>query len=97
MNSFNSVSSSSKSAKWSLIFGIVAVVLLPVGYFTWFFIPYLGWAAGLLALILGIKALRQTVTLQGKEKIWATWGTIIGVISIVYFIVSMVVFLVTEA
>jgi hypothetical protein len=88
MNSVTPVSS--KSATWSLYFGIAAVVLLLIGFFTFFWMPYLGWAAGLLALFFGIKALRQPVKLQGKNKTMATVGTVIGVISILYLIISIV-------
>jgi hypothetical protein len=97
MNSVISDSSSSKLAKWSLIFGIAAVILLLVGYFTWYFVPFLGWIAGILALVLGIKELRQPVKPQGKIKTWAIVGTVIGVISIIYLVVSLVISLVTGA
>jgi hypothetical protein len=95
MSSVVSESSSSKLAKWSLIFGIAAVALLLVGYFTLIFIPFLGWIAGVLALIWGIRAMRQPVKLQGNPKTWATLGTVIGVISLVYLVVSLVITLVT--
>jgi hypothetical protein len=91
----NSVASvSSKSATWSITFGVAAVILLLIGYFTLFWIPFLGWAAGLLALFFGIKALRQQGTLPGKDKTMAAAGTAIGVISILYLVISIVVSLV---
>jgi hypothetical protein len=81
---------SSKSATWSITFAVAAVILLLIGYFTLFWIPFLGWAAGLLALFFGIRALRQPGALPGKDKTMATAGTVIGIISVLYLVISVV-------
>ena len=87
---FAAASVSSASAKRSITFGISAAILLVVGYLTFFWMPYLGWAAGLVALFFGIKSLRQPYKLQRKDVTMATAGTAIGVVSVLYLIVSIV-------
>jgi hypothetical protein len=92
MNSVTSVSS--KSATWSITFGIAAVILLLIGYFTFSWMPFFGWAAGLVALFFGIAALRKPVNLLGNNKTMATIGTAIGIISVLYLVFSIVASLV---
>jgi hypothetical protein len=87
MNSAPSVSSN--SASWAIGFGTASVILLLIGYYTFFWIPYLGWAAGLLALIFGIITLRRPVKVEGNQKTMATAGIAIGLISMLYLIFSV--------
>ncbi len=87
---FAAASVSSASAKRSIVFGVAAALLLVIGYFTFFWMPYLGWAAGLVALFSGVKALRQPYKMQQKDVTMATAGIAIGAVSVLYLIVSMV-------
>ena len=88
MNSATLVSS--KLARLSFNFGMASAILLIAGYFTFFWLPYLGWASGLIAMFFGIKAMRQTEKLQGVDKNMANTGTAFGAISLLYFIASVI-------
>jgi hypothetical protein len=81
--------SSSKSAVWSVRFAAASVVLLLVGYFTLFWVPYLGWASGVLAILFGVKTIAQTNDVPAKDRTMANIGAATGVVSLVYLVFAI--------
>jgi hypothetical protein len=79
-------SMSSKSATRSVAFGIAAIILCLVGWFTFWWMPYLGWVAGLVAILFGVMAFRQPVKLLGKDRTMAIVGIVLGGMTILEFI-----------